>query len=97
MKTISSRKAAPSFKQQFGVPADSIITLDHPLGRILPINRKMSRPTSLAMTDRNGQRFECIAEAFDTTYNVLILLYPTKALESTIIIFPGSNAFKESA
>ena len=32
------------------------------------------------MRDRNVDRHECLAEAFNTTYNVLILLYPVKAL-----------------
>jgi hypothetical protein len=32
------------------------------------------------MTDRNGDRHECLAEAFDTTFNILILVYPVKAL-----------------
>ena len=63
-----------------------VITLDHSLGRVLPIGRKMSRPTTVSVTDRNGQAHECVAEAFDTTYNVLILVYPVKALSSTAII-----------
>jgi hypothetical protein len=50
----------------------------------------MTRPVTLAMTDLNGVSHECVAEAFDTTYNVLILLYPARALTaSTIILPPG--------
>ena len=30
--------------------------------------------------DLNGTHRECIAEAFDTTYNILILVYPKRAL-----------------
>jgi len=30
---------------------------------------------TLSLTDRNGDDHECVAEAFDTTWNVLILLY----------------------
>jgi hypothetical protein len=36
--------------------------------------------------DRNGDRHECRAEAFDATYNVLILLYPVKALTASTVI-----------
>lgn len=64
-----------------------MITLDHSLGRVLPIGRKMTRPTTVSITDRNGQAHECVAEAFDTTFNVLILVYPIKALTRSVIIF----------
>ncbi len=84
---------SPSFVRQFGRPVESIITLDHTLGPVLPLNRKMTRPYSLSLTDLNGTAHECVAEAFDTTHNVLILLFPIKALTGTTIILP--EAFKE--
>jgi hypothetical protein len=81
---------SPSFLLQFGKPTDTVITPDHSLGRILPVGRKMTRPTTLSLTDRNGTSHECVAEAFDTTHNVIILLYPVKALgKPTIILPPG--------
>jgi hypothetical protein len=44
----------------------------------------------LSLTDRNGTAHECVAEAFDTTHNVIILLYPVAALgKTTIILSPG--------
>lgn len=79
---------SPSFAAQFGRPSDTVITPDHHLGCILPVGRKMTRPTTLSITDIDGTRHECVAEAFDTTHNVIILLYPTKALDKTTIIFP---------
>ena len=79
---------SPSFITQFGKPTDTVITPDHSLGRILPIGRKMTRPTTLSLTDRNGTPHECVAEAFDTTHNVIILLYPIKALGKPTIILP---------
>ena len=63
---------SPSFEQQFGRPTDTVITLDHFLGEVLPSHRKMTRPRSIAILDRNGQRHEYVVEAFDTTFNVLI-------------------------
>jgi hypothetical protein len=80
-------EASPSFLEQFGRPSEQVITLDHSLGRVLPIGRKMTRPTTVSITDRNGQAHECVAEAFDTTFNVLILVYPVKALTRSVIIF----------
>jgi hypothetical protein len=83
---------SPSFEAQFGWPTDTVISLDHILGPVLPIGRKMTRPTSVMIADRNGTRHECVAEAFDTKWNILILLYPTRALTaSTIIMPPGMN------
>ena len=80
---------SPSFVTQFGRPIDACITLDHALGPVLPIGRKMTRPRTLSLTDRNGVAHECVAEAFDTTHNVIILLYPVSALGKPTIILPG--------
>ena len=48
----------------------------------------MTQPMSLPFADFNGQQYECVAEAFDTTYNILILLYPLSALNTKRIIVP---------
>lgn len=76
------------FEKQFGRPHDLVISLDHILGPLLPVGRKMSRPTEIVMTDLNGVSHECVAEAFDTTYNVFVLLYPVKALTGSTIVMP---------
>ena len=84
---------SPSFTAQFGAPTDTVITLDHILGPVLPIGRKMTRPVNVSIKDRNGTMHECVAEAFDTTYNVIILLYPVRALTaSTVILPPAASA-----
>jgi hypothetical protein len=79
-------ETSESFRQQFGQPVEQVITLDHSLGRVLPVGRRMSRPTTISVTDRNGQAHECVAEAFDTTFNVLILVYPVRALTASRFI-----------
>jgi hypothetical protein len=84
---------SPSFRHQFGCPSDDIITLDHALGPVLPIGRKMTKPFSLSVVDRNGTQHECLAEAFDTTHNVLILLYPVQTLTKSTILLP--QGFKD--
>lgn len=73
-------EVSPSFEHRFGRPAETIITRRHSLGRVLPIGRRMTKATPVSMTDLNGQAHECLAEAFDTTFNVLILVYPVRAL-----------------
>jgi hypothetical protein len=49
----------------------------------------MKRPLMLSITDLDGTDHECVAEAFDTTRNVIILLYPVHALTTSTIILSG--------
>ena len=81
---------SPAFRAQFGCPVDVEIGVDHALGDLLPIGRKLTRPTQLTFRDRNGVDHECLGEAFDTTHNVLLLIYPTKALTSTSILLTAT-------
>ena len=83
-------EASPAFKAQFGCPAETEITLEHCLGPVLPIGRKMTRPVSLSIPDKNGIPHDCVAEAFDTTYNIVILLYPVRALTAKTVILPAA-------
>lgn len=82
---------SPAFELRFGRPQEAVITLDHFLGPVLPLGRKMTRPTTLSLLDRNGVAHECVAEAFDTKWNVIVLLYPTAAMTRPTIIMPSST------
>jgi len=64
--------------------------MDHALGQVLPLVRRMTSPTTLSMTDRNGVDHECVAEAFKTPWNVFILLYPIGALTRSTIVLPAN-------
>lgn len=77
---------SPSFLARFGRLEIDAVTPGHRLWPIIPIRRKMTKPMSLSITDLNGQQHECLAEAFDTTYNILILLYPVSALTTKRIL-----------
>lgn len=79
---------SPRFLHEFGQLSDAAVTPSHPLGRLVPLGRKMTKPTTFSFSDRNGTAYECIGEAFDTTYNILILIYPVRALTTTTIIMP---------
>jgi len=81
---------SPAYIARFGCPTINVLTPDHPLWAAIPIGRKMTRPVSLAIFDLNGQRHECLAESFDTTYNILILLYPVMALTTNTMVMPAS-------
>jgi hypothetical protein len=52
----------------------------------------MSRPTGISVKDLNGVAHECVAEAFDTKHNILVLMYPKAALTKTTIILPQGFA-----
>ena len=79
-----------TFSQQFGIPTGDRIDVSHPLGDLLPIGRRMTKPTQLLYSDRNGDIHECLGEAFDTKHNVLLLIYPTTALTGPIIAVPAT-------
>ena len=81
---------SPAYVARFGHSAAKTVTPDHVLWPVIPIHRKMTRAVPLSIADRNGQRHECLAEAFDTTYNILILLYPVTALTTTTVLMPAS-------
>lgn len=84
-------EASPSYKRQFGLPTCICITPSHFLGKVVPFGkRRMTAPTGVSVKDLNGVAHECVAEAFNTTRNVLILLYPKAALTKTTIIMPQS-------
>jgi hypothetical protein len=79
---------SPSFKLQFGIPQCTCITPTHFLGKVIPMGRRMTKPTNVSIRDLNGIAHEGVAEAFDTKHNILILLYPKAALTRTKIIMP---------
>jgi hypothetical protein len=83
---------SPSYKCQFGMPTCTCVTPSHFLGRIIPLGRRMTKPTGLSVTDRDGVAHECVAEAFDTKHNILVLLYPKASLTKTTIIPPDGLA-----
>ena len=80
---------SPAYVARFGRPTVDVVTRDHLLWPVIPIHRKMTKAVPLTITDLNGQRHECLAEAFDTTYNILILLYPVTALTTTAVLMPA--------
>lgn len=82
-------ETSEAFRIQFGIPSCTAVTPSHHLGKIIPLGkRRMTAPTSVMLTDRNGIRHDCLAEAFNTTFNILILLYPKSALTKSTIILP---------
>jgi hypothetical protein len=46
----------------------------HILGHVAPVKRKMTASRKIKLTDRNGNRRNCTAEAFDVTHQIFILI-----------------------
>lgn len=65
-----------AFEQQFGRPQLPTIAKTHPFWPLVPFGRA-TRPTTIRLTDLNGDPHEFIGEALDTTYNILIFACPT--------------------
>lgn len=73
---IRRTETSLAFEQQFGRPQLTAITRTHPLWALVPFG-KITRPTTVRLTDLGGEQHEFIGEALDTTYNILIFACPT--------------------
>jgi len=68
--------------------AHTLIWDDKPF---IPVGgRRMSRPGTFSLQDRNGVSHEFIGEGFGTPYNVFILLHASVTLNKATIILPAA-------
>jgi hypothetical protein len=79
---------SPSFQEQFsGLEWPEQFTPDDPIGAMIPIGkRRASAKRHLELVDNNGERHECVAEAFTQTYQVFILIHVERALTARTIL-----------
>lgn len=73
---IRRAETSLAFEQQFGRPQIPAITKTHPLWPLVPFG-KVTKPTTVWLTDLNGEQHEFVGEALNTTYNILIFACPT--------------------
>lgn len=74
--SIRRVEVSPTWATRFGhFASDQPISPRHVLWPVVPIGRKMTWPTPVLLHDRNGDPQACLAEAFNTTHNILILVY----------------------
>lgn len=79
--------SSPLFVAQFEIKWPQNVTLNHSLGRAVPIGRRMSRPQLIVLEDANGQHHECIAEGFDSKHQVFVLVCSQSTLtKSTVLL-----------
>jgi hypothetical protein len=79
--------ASPVFEAKYNqVVWSKTYTPDHALGKVIPFGRKMTGPRQVLLADANGTYHECIAEGFDSTHHVFILIYPRAAITRKAVL-----------
>lgn len=57
------------------------------IGAMIPTGqRKMSRPREIELTDANGRRHRCLAEAFTQSHQVFVLIHSVTTLTRQVIV-----------
>ncbi len=86
--------ASESFAKAFDTTKLALpVTGQHPLNSLVPRWKKQRivAPKGLGLIDRNGDRRECVGEAFDTKHQILILLRDKGPLNTTMIVVPDTE------
>jgi hypothetical protein len=85
---------SPLFQKRFGeLKLPETIDRLSPLAEFIPLaGRRMSRPGTLRLEDKNGDVVEFIAEGFGTPFNSFILIHASAELRKPIVVpFPSSR------
>lgn len=88
--TLRRPVASPKFMEMFGhIDWPPFFTPDDKIGESIPVGkRRLSNKRTISLEDRNGERHECVIEAFTQTHQVFVLIHAIKTLTSTTIIMP---------
>ncbi|WP_132412029.1 ImmA/IrrE family metallo-endopeptidase [Neorhizobium sp. S3-V5DH] len=85
---------SPLFQKRFGeLKLPEHVDRLSPLAEFVPLaGRRMSRPGTLQLEDKNGDVVEFIAEGFATPFNSFILIHARAELKKSIVVpFPSSR------
>ncbi|PDS75033.1 ImmA/IrrE family metallo-endopeptidase [Rhizobium sp. L43] len=85
---------SPLFQKRFGeLKLPEHVDRLSPLADFVPLaGRRMSRPGTLRLEDKNGDVVEFVAEGFATPFNSFILIHATAELKKSIVVpFPSSR------
>lgn len=70
----------------------STVTESHVLGPVVPrYGRRLTSQTEIILLDRNKDRRLCMAEAFNSTHQILVLIRDVGRLPSTSIVMPAAG------
>ena len=79
---------SPTFQSKFsGLTWPDYFTPDSEVGGMIPISgRRASGKHAIELVDNNGERHECLAEAFTQTYQVFVLIHVVRALTARTVL-----------
>lgn len=79
---------SPLFQKRFGeLKLPEHVDRLSPLAEFVPLaGRRMSRPGTLRLEDKNGDVVEFVAEGFATPFNSFILIHATAELKKSIVV-----------
>jgi len=74
----------------------STITAGHPLSRLVPrgAKQRMVPPCDIILTDRNGDRRECIGQTFKTRHQAFVLVRDERPV-TKMVALPGEPEFQK--
>lgn len=83
--------ASPRFIEIFGaIDWPPFFTPDDDIGKSVPTGkRRLSGKRTISLRDRNGDRHECVIEAFTQTHQVFVLIHAISTLTATTVLLPG--------
>jgi hypothetical protein len=86
--TLRRAVQSPRFSEVFGRYGwREIYTPDDEIGALVPLGkRRSSGKRSIALTDRNGEAHDCIAESFSTGHQVFVLIHAVTTLTATHVL-----------
>jgi hypothetical protein len=83
-RVITSERFAEMFGSD-GWP--EYFTPDDDVGAMVPVgSRRLSGRRAFLVADRNGERRECVAEAFTQGHQVFVLLHASESLRPTLVV-----------
>jgi hypothetical protein len=82
-------EVSQSYERMFGRPSFDDVTMHDSFGQLVPWFGKYTKAKTFSLNDLNGDTHELVGEALNTTYQILMLAFPVKALsQSSRIILP---------
>jgi hypothetical protein len=75
------------FSRKFGhLVWPDVFSPSDEIGAMVPVGRRMSRPRTICLVDRNKTRHECLAEAFTQSHQVFILIHAISTLTRRTVV-----------
>ena len=96
---VRRRVVSKTFHRTFdAVTFGDSIHNGHYLGYLVPVGRRMTKRREIILTDRNGDRRKCSAEAFSSGHQVFLLI-KDEGLKtaSGIVLLPPTRVIRPSA